>query len=188
MRTDAIAGKAWCAAAAVVLAVTAGTVTPVVSPVVAQAAPAATAAPVLTWGEDELDAALVIEPTVIVPTPTPTPGGNDDSPTGAAAAAPWVNYWPGNAVGPAPGPAELIQVLVQAIADGIAGIVQGAVAIVGTTAYVAIAFTGGVITAVGDFLPGPLGQVLVNMATSVNNVANTVAEVLRVGPYATSTA
>ncbi|MFM8599799.1 MAG: hypothetical protein ACKOB8_12465 [Mycobacterium sp.] len=114
------------------------------------------AGPVLTWGYDQLDAALIAQ--------------QNDGPRAAAVGAT---------------PAELLQYLVQGIADGIAGIVRGTVVIVGTTAYVAIAFTGGLITTVGNFLPGPVGDALVNFGTAVDNVANAVAEALRVGPYAT---
>lgn len=155
--------------AAVAIAAAAA-ITPVVAPVVSHAAPLLTAAPVLTWGFDEVDAALIF-------------GDNDGGQNAAASAVPGADV-----ASPAPSPAQLLQYLVQGIADGIAGIVRGAVVIGGTITYVAIAFTGGLITTVGNFLPGPVGDFFVGVGDSVNNVANAVAEALRVGPYATSTA
>ena len=119
-------------------------------------------AQVLTWGSDDLDPALLAQ--------------LNDNPRAAAVAA-------------APGPiAQLVQYLVQGIAEGISGIVRGTVVIVGTTAYVGLAFTGGVITTVGDILPGPIGNLVTNIGEATTNVANTVAEALRVGPYGTVSA
>ena len=179
----------------------AATLTPMVVPAVTHAAPLPSAplpaapvpgaAPQLIWGFDEVPAALVPAPS---PAPAPIPGNNKPAPAAAApaAAAPAAaaavggNAVVGSAVGAAPTPAQLLQYLVQGIATGVQGIARGATVIVGTTAYVAIAFTGGIITTVGNFLPGPVGNFLVGVGTSVNNVANTVAQALRVGPYATS--
>lgn len=153
--------------AALVTAAAVG-LTPVLAnahPTLPQAPSLAPIASVLTWGFNELDTAqLALD--------------NDGNP--AAAAVPGAS-----AVGASPG--QLLQYLVQGIADGIAGIVRGAVVIAGTITYVALAFTGGLITTVGGFLPGPLGDFFVNVGTGFNNVANAVAEALRVGPYATST-
>lgn len=82
-------------------------------------------------------------------------------------------------VGAAPTPAELLQYLVTGIARGIE-------LTVGTPFYVAIAFTGGLITTLGGFLPGPLGAFVTGLGDTVNNIANSIAVALRVGPYATS--
>lgn len=89
------------------------------------------------------------------------------------------------AVGAAPTPRQLLEYLVQGIAAGIAGIARGAVVVVGTTVYVSVAFTGGLIMAVGDSLPGPVGDYVVDFGSAVLNLANVIAEVLRVGPYGT---
>lgn len=172
----------------------AATITPMVAPAVSQAAPlpsaplpaapAPGAAPQLIWGFDEVPAALVPAPSPApAPAPAPIPGNNKPAPAAAAVGG---NAVVGSAVGAAPTPAQLLQYLVQGIATGVQGIVRGGVVIVGTTAYVAIAFTGGVITTVGNFLPGPVGDFIVGLGNSVNNAANTVAAALRVGPYATS--
>lgn len=159
--------------AAALAVVAAAAITPVMVPMVSHAAPLVSAAPVLTWGFDEVDAALII-------------GDNDNKDTGAAV-APSAAVIGGSAVGASQTPIELIGYLIQGIADGISDIARAVVDIAGTTVYVAIAFTGGVITTVGDFLPGPVGNLLVNVGTTVNNVANAVAEALKVGPYATAT-
>lgn len=140
----------------------AATITPVVVSHAAPLAPAAVrSAPVLTWGFDALDTALLAR--------------ENNGPQAAA-------------VGEAPTPAQLLQYLVQGVADGIAGIARGVVVIGGTVAYVAVAFTGGLITTIGSFLPGPIGDLVVGFGNTVSNVANVIAESLRVGPYATSTA
>ena len=134
------------------------------TPLIAQAdsfkldTPLATPAQVLTWGSDDLDPLLLAQ--------------LNDAPSAAAVTA-----------GPI---ATLIQELVQGIALGIQGVVRGTVVIVGTTTWATLAFTGGVITAVGDILPGPLGNLLVNVGDGVSTVANNVAEALRVGPYGTA--
>ena len=137
----------------------------------------------------------------MVPTPRPTDDGAAQpiapaavTPIAPAAATPGIPG--GNAVGSANAvgatPGELIGYLVQGIADGIneigqaiQSIVRAGVDIVGTTVYVAVAFTGGVSTTVGDFLPGPIGNVITQVGNVVNNVSNAIAEALRVGPYAT---
>lgn len=148
---------------AVLALATAAAVTPVVAPVVSHAAPLVTAAPVLTWGFDQLDAALIA-------------ADNDNGSAASTSAVPGANV-----VGATPTPVELLQYLVQ-------GIARGVELVVGTPVYVAIAFTGLVITTVGGFLPGPIGDFVVGVGTTVNNVANSVAAALRVGPYGTSTA
>lgn len=148
--------------AAAVALTAAATITPVVAPIVSQAAPpsVASSAPVLTWGFDALDPGLLARM-------------NDNGPRAAV-------------VGESPTPAQLLQMMIQGIATGISDIARGAVVVVGTAAYVAIAFTGGIITTIGNFLPGPIGDFVSNLGTAVNNVANVIAEALRVGPYATS--
>lgn len=140
------------------------------TPMVAQAdsfalAPSLPApAQVLTWGTDDLDPVLLAQI-------------NDAAPAASATA---------NATA---GPiATLIQELVQGIALGVKGIVRGTVVIVGTTAYVGLAFTGGVFTTVGNILPGPIGNLATNIGTGFNNAANNLAEAIHVGPYGTVTA
>lgn len=202
--TSTISKKLQVNAAALTLA--AGTLTAVAVPTISNAAPSLPTLPaapelssasVLTWGADELPAGLVV-----VPTPRPTNDGAAQpiapaavTPVAPAAATPGIPG--GNAVGSANAvgatPGELIGYLVQGIADGIneigqavQSIVRAGVDIVGTTVYVAVAFTGGVITAVGNFLPGPIGNVITQVGNVVNNVSNAIAEALRVGPYATA--
>jgi hypothetical protein len=75
----------------------------------------------------------------------------------------------------------LLQELIRGIAGGVQGILRESVVIVGTPTNAATAFMGGVITTVGNFLPGPLGNLLVNPGT---NLTNAIAEALRAGPYA----
>ena len=133
----------------------AAAITPVIAPAISQAAPAVTAAPVLTWGFDQLDSALIAA---------------DNDSNGPAAAA---------AVAAYPTPVELLQYLVQ-------GIARGLELVIGTPVYTAVAFTGGLFTFAGDLLPGPLGDFFVSIGTTVDNVANTIAQALRVGPYATT--
>lgn len=146
---------------AVVALTAAATITPVIAPMVSHAAPPSlvSSAPVLTWGFDALDTALLARE-------------NNNGPQAAV-------------VGEAPSPAQLLQYLVQGIADGMAGIARGVVVIGGTIVYAAIAFTGGLITTIGNFLPGPIGDIVVGLGNTVNTVANVIAEALRVGPYAT---
>jgi len=134
----------------------AAAITPVIAPAISQAAPAVTAAPVLTWGFDQLDSALIA-------------ADNDNNGPAAAAAA----------VAAYPTPVELLQYLVQ-------GIARGLELVIGTPVYTAVAFTGGLFTFAGDLLPGPLGDFFVSIGTTVDNVANTIAQALRVGPYATT--
>lgn len=140
------------------------------TPVLANANPALPQAPalapvasVLTFGYDQLDSAILAQ-------------ANNGNSTAAV---------PGASAVPTPG--ELLQYLVQGIATGISDITRGVVVIGGTAVYVTVAFTGGLITTVGNFLPGPLGAFFVNVGTGVENAANAIAEALRVGPYATST-
>lgn len=162
MATNAKQFQVGTAAIALAAAVSLTPVLANANPTLPQAPSLATAASVLTFGYDQLDAAILAQQ-------------NDDK----TAAVPGASA--------VPTPAELLGYLVQGIADGIQGIIRGGVVIVGTTAYVAIAFTGGLITTVGNFLPGPIGDFIVGVGTGVENVANTVAQALRVGPYATST-
>lgn len=140
-----------------------------ITPVVSQAAPLAPVAvrsgPVLTWGFDALDAGLIAR-------------DNKNGPQAAASANANVNA--------APSPGQLLQYLVQGVAQGISGIARGVVVIGGTVAYVGVAFTGGLITALGNLLPGPIGDLLVNVGTTVSNIANAIAEAIHIGPYATS--
>lgn len=141
-------------------------ITPVVAPAASHAAPLVpTAAPVLTWGSDDVEAALA----------------NGDNPRNKQSLAAGAATPGGKAVGAAPTPFELLQELVQ-------GIARAFEVVIGTTVYIAIAFTGGVITAVGDFLPGPVGDVIASLGNSVTNVANAIAEAIHVGPYSTSVA
>lgn len=129
------------AAAMAVAATTA--LAPVIVPTVSHAAPILTAAPVLTWGYDQLDAALIAT----------------DNDNGSAA----TTVTPGaSAVGATPTPAELLQYLVT-------GIARGVVDIVGTPVYVAVAFTGLVFTTVGTFIPflAPVGAAINNAANSI---------------------
>lgn len=143
---------------AAVLAVAATTaITPVIIPAVSQAAPTLTAAPVLTWGFDQLDAALIAA----------------DNKDGGSAAATAVTPSAGATATP-PTAQELLQYLVS-------GVARGLVITIGTPVYVAVAFTGLVFTTVGNFLPflAPIGS-------TINNFANSIAVALRVGPYGTT--
>ena len=137
------------------------------TPVIAQAdsfaldTQLASPAQVLTWGSDDLDPTLLAQ----------LNDAKAAAPAGAAVTA---------------GPIQtLLQYLVQGIATGVRGIVRGTVVIVGTTAYVGLAFTGGVITAVGNILPGPIGNIITNVGQATTNVANALAEAIHVGPYGT---
>lgn len=139
------------------------TVTPaVVAPMVSQAAPPAlsSASSVLTWGFDALDSALIAR--------------DNNKPSAAA-------------VGDAPPtPAQLLQYLVQGIATGISDVARGVTVIAGTAVYTALAFTGGLITTVGGFLPGPIGDFIAGIGNAFINTANVIAQAIHVGPYATS--
>jgi hypothetical protein len=139
-----------------------------VTPVIAQADPFALtpslvpSTTVLTWGSAELDPQLL----ALI--------NNTAAPTAAA--------------DPTAGPVvTLIQYLVNGIATGIAAIIQGTVTIAATITYVSLAFTGGVLTTIGNILPGPLGDLSSYFGTAATNVANDVAQRFNVGPYSTST-
>jgi len=122
---------------------------------------------VLTWGSDPLDStilAMINEAAAASPT-----AAVDVSPT----AGPVVT---------------LIDYLVNGIATGIAAIIRGTVVIGATITYVSLAFTGGVLTTIGNILPGPLGEVATYFGTATTNVANDIAQRFRVGPYSTATA
>lgn len=142
-----------------------------VSPVIAQAdsfalAPSLVSSPtVLTWGYDQIDPQLL----AMI--------NNAAAPTAAVE------------VDPTAGPVvTLIQYLVDGIATGIATIIQGTITIAATVTYVSLAFTGGVLTTIGNILPGPLGDLSTYFGTATTNVANDVAQRFNVGPYSTSTA
>lgn len=160
MATNAKQFQVGTAAIALAAAVSLTPVLANANPVLPQAPSMAPIASVLTFGYDQLDSAILAQE-------------NNDK-TAAV---------PGASAVPTPG--ELLQYLVQGIATGISDITRGVVVIGGTAVYVTVAFTGGLITTVGNFLPGPLGDFFVNIGTGVENVANTIAEALRVGPYAT---
>lgn len=120
-------------------------------------------ASVLTWGYDQLDSQLLAQ-------------------INNAAAAPTAAVNASPTAGPV---VTLIRYLVNGIATGIATIVRGTVIVAATIAYVSLAFTGGVLTTIGNILPGPLGQVATYFGTASTNVANDIAQRFRVGPYGT---
>ena len=137
------------------------------APIVAQADSFATAPPLraasaVTWGYDELDTALLARL------------------NGAAEAA---------AVGAQASPEQLTEYLIDGIRTGILEIARGTTVIVGTTTYVALAFTGGVFSYVGDVLTNlPIigqfaGQALINVGNFFDEIATGVAKATRVGPY-----
>ena len=140
---------------------TAAAITPVVAPI-SYAAPSLPApAQVLVWGSDDLDPALLAQ--------------INDAPQAAVVAD-----------AAAPGPiAQLIIYTVQGIAKGIQGVARGTVVIGGTVVYASLAFTGGVITAVGNVLPGPVGNLFTNVGEATTRVANNIAEAIHIGPYGT---
>lgn len=75
-----------------------------------------------------------------------------------------------------------------AVEGAIAGtqaIVRGVVVFVGTTAYVFVAATGELLKAVGNILPGPVGDFFTNVGDGVTAFANNIAETFHVGPYLT---
>lgn len=122
---------------------------------------------VLTWGYDQLDSALLAQ----------ISSAAADSPTAAVE------------VDPTAGPVvTLIQYLLDGIATGIATIIRGTVVIGATITYVSLAFTGGVLTTIGNILPGPLGEVATYFGTATTDVANDIAQRFRVGPYSTASA
>ena len=158
------------AGAAAVAVATAAAITPVIShaaPMGPLAPVTARTGPVLTWGFDAVDPGLLARVNRVAPR------GEAGANANATVTA-----------GPTPG--QLIRTLIQGIATGIQGVVRGVTVIVGTAAYVGLAFTGGVISAVGSILPGPLGTLLVGAGNAVNNIANALAEAIHVGPYATA--
>lgn len=75
---------------------------------------------------------------------------------------------------------------VQGAIAGTQSIVRGVVVFVGTTAYVLVAATGELLKAVGNILPGPVGDFFTNVGDGVSAFANNIAESLHVGPYQTS--
>lgn len=120
-----------------------------------------TSAQVLIWGSDDLEPALLAQLNEAA------------APSAAAVSATPV--------------ADLIRSLLQGIALATQGVVRGTTVVVGTTVYVGLAFTGGVLTFVGDILPGPVGNIFTNLGDTIDKAANTIAEALRVGPYGTAT-
>ena len=153
--------------AAALAVATAAAITPMVAPVSFAAPDIESPAQVLVWGSDDLDPALLAQ--------------LNDAPAAAAVGV--------TANAATPGPiAQLIIYTVQGIAQGIQGVVRGTVVIGGTVVYSTLAFTGGVITAVGNVLPGPIGNLLTNVGTATTNVANAVAQAIHIGPYGTVSA
>lgn len=75
---------------------------------------------------------------------------------------------------------------VQGAIAGTQAIVRGVVVYVGTVAYVLVAATGELLQAVGNILPGPVGDFFTNVGDGVSAFANNIAETLHVGPYQTS--
>lgn len=118
-------------------------------------------AQVLIWGSDDLEPALLAQLNEAA------------SPSAAAVSATPI--------------ADLIRSLVQSIGLAVQGVVRGTTVVVGTTVYASLAFTGGVLTTVGNILPGPIGTVFTNVGDATTNAAIAVAEALRVGPYGTAT-
>ncbi|MCW1960062.1 MAG: hypothetical protein KIH64_016255 [Mycobacterium sp.] len=142
----------------------AAAIAPVVAPI-SHAAPSIPApAQVLVWGSDDLDPALLAQ--------------LNDAPEAAAVGV--------TANAATPGPiAQLIIYTVQGIAKGIQGVARGTVVVGGTVVYASLAFTGGVLTTVGNVLPGPIGNVFTNIGEATTQVANNVAEAIHIGPYGT---
>jgi hypothetical protein len=118
-----------------------------------------TSAQVLIWGSDDLDPALLAQLNEAA------------APSAAAVTATPI--------------ADLIRSLVQSIGLAVQGVVRGTTVVVGTTVYATLAFTGGVLTTVGNILPGPIGNVFTNVGDATTNAAIEVARALRVGPYGT---
>ena len=72
---------------------------------------------------------------------------------------------------------------VQGAIAGTRAIVRGVVVYVGTIAYVLVQGTGELLKAVGNILPGPLGNFFTNVGDGVSAFANNIAVTLHVGPY-----
>ncbi|OYN76947.1 hypothetical protein [Mycolicibacterium sphagni] len=155
-----IATKLQAAAGAAVIA-TAVAVTPAI----------AHAAPSLTPFAEGLgnSAELLIDPVVIVPT---------SSSNKTAAASVTANA--------APTPAEIIKTFIAGLSTATQNAIKAGSQFVGTFAYAGLAFTGLVFTTVGEIVPGPIGDAFKNVGTGLNNAANNVAKVVKIGPYSTS--
>lgn len=65
-------------------------------------------------------------------------------------------------------------------------IVDSTLYVVGSVTYVLIDSTGELFQIVGDVLPGPLGNIFVNVGEGISTVANEFAQAIHVGPYSTS--
>jgi len=124
-------------------------------------------------------AALLIDPVIIEPM-VATPGGNKKAAVTAGAAV-------------ATDPATIIQTTVDGIAQGIAAFaasvgdyITGWVKVGGSLVYAAVAFTGAAVTAVGDVLPGPIGDAIVGIGDGITSASNAIAQAIHIGPYSTS--
>ena len=81
---------------------------------------------------------------------------------------------------------EGICYLVEGFVKAGQAIIDSTLYVVGSVTYVLIDSTGELFQIVGDVLPGPLGDIFVNVGEGISTVANELAEAIHVGPYSTS--
>ncbi|MGY4712344.1 hypothetical protein ACXDF8_22755 [Mycolicibacterium sp. CBM1] len=82
-------------------------------------------------------------------------------------------------------PCVLAQTL-QGVGQGLTSVVVGFVTVGGSVVYATLAITGGVIKAVGDALPGPIGDAISAAGQAFITGADNVARVIHIGPYSTA--
>lgn len=82
-------------------------------------------------------------------------------------------------------PCILAQTL-QGIGQGASQVVVGFVTVGGSIVYATLAITGGVIKAVGDALPGAIGDAIAAVGQAFITGADNVAKVIHIGPYSTA--
>ncbi len=74
---------------------------------------------------------------------------------------------------------------VEGAVAGTQAIVRGVVVYVGTVAYVFVQATGELLKAIGNILPGPVGNFFTNVGNGVSAFATNIAQTFHVGPYLT---
>jgi hypothetical protein len=118
------------------------------------------------------EAAALVDPVIIVApsAPVATPGSNKSA---AASAV------------PAP-PSQIIQTFIDGLVLGTQNFFKAGAQGIGSFVYGGLAFTGLAFAAVGEILPGPLGDAFSNVGVGFNNAANSVAQAVKIGPYSTS--
>ncbi len=76
-----------------------------------------------------------------------------------------------------------LRLAVQGIASGAESVVVGLVQAGGAVVWVTLAITAGVVTAIGDALPGPLGDFISQIGATIKEGADAVAKATGNGAY-----